>query len=335
MVATHNSMLCLGTSLVPRLSIILPIMGDPAQMEDSLVSVLENRPADCEILVVVNRPYADPYKLADEVCFIEAPRGSRLVDSINLGIAVSRAPIVHLLCCGLEVTEGWADRALETLTDPRVAAVTPVVLDRSQPERVVSAGVSYHASGLVRRVTAKSISARGTAALSALADPDLPAAFYRKSALDVVGRLSGMVGDRLACVDLALTLEHAGYRCVVEPDCRIYAAPRSGNREGGFRRGWAAERLFWRWAPRNGWLRALPLHMMMVALECGCSLPRPSALTQLMGRLVGSLQFSAHRRHWQSLAQMQDQSRASTTVPPIEAPHFLTPSKHGAKVRAA
>ena len=301
-------------------------------MEDSLVSVLENRPADCEILVVINRPYTDPYNLADEVCFIEAPRVSRLVDSINLGIAVSRAPIVHLLSCGLQVSDGWVERALEAMADPGVAAVAAVVVDQS--DRIVSAGVRYHASGKVRRLSPKSISAEDSAMLSALADPDVPAAFYRKSALDVVGRLSGMVGDRLACVDLALALEHAGFRCVVEPRCRVYSASSAKIREGGFKRGWAAERLFWRWAPRSGWFRALPLHMIMVAMECGFSLPRPAALTQLMGRLVGSLQISAHRRHWRSLEQMREQT-ATSSVPPLDAPHFLTRSKRGDKTRAA
>jgi len=240
-----------------------------------------------------------------------------------------------LLTCGLEVSEGWADQAMEALADPSVAAVVPVVLDRSLPDRVVSAGVRYLASGKVRRLSPKSIASRNNAMLPALADPDVPAAFYRKSALDVVGRLSGMVGDRLACVDLALTLEHAGFRCLVEPRCRIYAASSAKAREGGFSRGWAAERLFWRWAPRSGWFRALSLHMLMVALECGFSLPRPMALTQLMGRLVGSLQISAHRRHWQSLEQIRKQTQDDEPVPPIEPPHFLTRTKHGVKTRAA
>ena len=80
-----------GRSPVPRLSIVLPVLGPPVQMEDALVSVLENRPSDCEILVVHNEPYDDPYDLKNEVCFIEAPRDSRWVDAINLGLAVSRS----------------------------------------------------------------------------------------------------------------------------------------------------------------------------------------------------------------------------------------------------
>ena len=41
---------------MPRLSIVIPSVADCNLLEDSLVSVLENRPADCGILVVHNRP---------------------------------------------------------------------------------------------------------------------------------------------------------------------------------------------------------------------------------------------------------------------------------------
>ncbi len=76
---------------MPRLSIVIPVVGDPRHLDDTLVSVLQNRPDDCEILVVHNRPYDDPYELSDEVRFVEARRGSRLVDCLNVGIAASRA----------------------------------------------------------------------------------------------------------------------------------------------------------------------------------------------------------------------------------------------------
>ena len=36
--------------LPPRLSIVIPAPADPAAMEETLVSVLENRPDDCEIV---------------------------------------------------------------------------------------------------------------------------------------------------------------------------------------------------------------------------------------------------------------------------------------------
>ena len=60
---------------MPRLSIVIPVLGDPQQLDDTLLSVLENRPARCEIVVVHNRPYHDPYHLCEEVRFIQAEAG--------------------------------------------------------------------------------------------------------------------------------------------------------------------------------------------------------------------------------------------------------------------
>ena len=63
---------------MPRLSIVIPVLGNLDRLEDTLVSVLANRPADCQVVVVLDQPYADPYDLKDEVQFIELPGQGRL-----------------------------------------------------------------------------------------------------------------------------------------------------------------------------------------------------------------------------------------------------------------
>ena len=82
---------------MPRLSIVIPVWGNLHLLEDTLVSVLENRPAHCEIIVVLDGPYDDPYQLTDELSYVLAPSGASLAESANLGIAASEAPVVHLL----------------------------------------------------------------------------------------------------------------------------------------------------------------------------------------------------------------------------------------------
>ena len=79
-----------GISRVPRLSIVIPSVGDCNLLEDSLVSVLENRPADCEVLVVHNRPYDDPYNLAGEVRFVQANPRAGLAECLDMGTAAGR-----------------------------------------------------------------------------------------------------------------------------------------------------------------------------------------------------------------------------------------------------
>ncbi len=44
----------------PRLSIIVPYCRDEAAFETTLVSVLENRPNQCEVLVPHDGSYQDP-----------------------------------------------------------------------------------------------------------------------------------------------------------------------------------------------------------------------------------------------------------------------------------
>ena len=51
---------------VPRLSIIIPHRNDQL-LEETILSVLENRPRDCEIIVAHDGSYCDPYQLVDEV----------------------------------------------------------------------------------------------------------------------------------------------------------------------------------------------------------------------------------------------------------------------------
>ena len=58
-----------------RLSIIVPLMGNLQRFEETLVSVLENRPERSEVVVVTNRPYDDPYALRGEVAFVERRGG--------------------------------------------------------------------------------------------------------------------------------------------------------------------------------------------------------------------------------------------------------------------
>jgi cellulose synthase/poly-beta-1,6-N-acetylglucosamine synthase-like glycosyltransferase len=61
------------TAQHPRLSIIIPAPGDETTLEETLVSVLENRPENSEIVVVLGFGYHDPWSVGEEVRFIQAP----------------------------------------------------------------------------------------------------------------------------------------------------------------------------------------------------------------------------------------------------------------------
>ncbi len=284
---------------MPRLSCVIPVAGsgkalETAALETTLVSVLENRPAGCEVIVVHNRPYADPYALQDEVRFVENP-GAGLAACAARGIQLSAAPIVHVLAAGLEVEEGWTEAAMRHFANPEIAAVAPVIRDSDNPMQVLAAGVGYHCGGSRHVCTAAPDA--DTSRLKALG-PTIDAGFYRKSAIEALGDgLPTNLGDRLADVDLALGLHYAGLETVVEPKSAVYAQRLVAFDRGGFRAGLHAERLFLRNLPTSGWFPAFLWHPLTVATELARSVLSGSTLMQIAGRLTAWFSLGQYRLH--------------------------------------
>jgi GT2 family glycosyltransferase len=285
---------------VLRLSIVIPVLGDQNLLDDTLVSVLENRPANCELLVVHNEPYGDPYELSGEVQFVQAPRRAGFAECVNLGLSVSRAPIVHVLTCGVEVCAGWANAAIRHFRDPEVAAVTAVVLERDDRQNVVSAGLGYRAEGIAWRLGQGRTPEQVADEPDELCGPDALAAFYRRSAVESVGGFSSSAVDALTAIDMALSLQRAGHRTIVEPKCLTHVDAMTVREKPGFRHGRDAERIFWRWASTHGRVRSVTAHAALVAGECVIGLWRPSMISHLAGRAIGAIGAALCGRRTQS-----------------------------------
>src|SRR5690606_32409978 len=118
-----------GRLPVRRLSIVIPWMGPAGQLEDTLATVLQNRPSGCEVLVALAEPYNDPYGVADEVTFVPPPaRGdANFVALVNRAVTQAEAAIVHVLASGVRVTEDWTSAALLHFDDASIAAVAPAL----------------------------------------------------------------------------------------------------------------------------------------------------------------------------------------------------------------
>ena len=287
-----------------RLSIVIPVLGSLEGLEDTLVSVLENRPADCQVVVVHDRPYDDPYDLKDEVCFVVAPPRCRLATALNLGVAAGDAPIVHVISRGVEVSHGWTDAVLPLFDDPTVGAVAPLVLDKGDPQRVVTAGVDYRADGALRNLSQGKLLVSAARRSDGPCGPDPLAGFYRTAALEAAGGFSTAVADPLTTVDAALAIRRSGWRCVQQTQCWTFADPTALRRLGALRWGIAAERFFWRWAPAAGWSRSLFGHVLF-SVGQGIQCPvRPSRIVEILGRLLGTMSIVAHRDHWRTLREL-------------------------------
>jgi hypothetical protein len=306
-----------GNYLVPRLSIVIPVLNKLKKLEDTLVSILENRPPNCQIVVVLNEPYDDPYQLRDEVCFVEAAKDADLVESINFGLTHCRSSIVHILSCGMEVSPGWTDSVLPHFSNPEVAAVAPLVLQRQDRNKTVSAGVGYRAGGTARRLGYGKSPAKASLDKEHIFGADILAAFYRRSAWDAVCGLNPAVDGHLSGVDLALALHFSGLRCISEPDCMMYVDLEDAVGAGRLGGGRVAERLFWTWADRMGWMRAISGHAALVVEECLESVVRPSTLLRLGGRAWEALWFPLRNRKSRTAIKP-----VSAAAHPIAAPHF-------------
>ncbi|HBO43803.1 MAG TPA: hypothetical protein DD670_07705, partial [Planctomycetaceae bacterium] len=188
-----------------RLSIVIPHADSVGRLESTLVSVLENRPDDCQILVVQSERYDDPYGLKDEVTFIYVPIGTDAVRCLNVGVDMAAAPVVHTLLPGLEVTPGWADAALRWFDDPAVASVAPLLLE-GDTDRVVSAGLRYRAGGAVESAGQGLSVTEAFSRPPTIVGPDPRAAFYRHSLVRHVDRFCIGFDERMAGADLALKL---------------------------------------------------------------------------------------------------------------------------------
>lgn len=321
----------------PRLSIVIPTPADTAAMEETLVSVLEHRPDDCEIVVALGCEYADPWNIREEVRFVQAPAGSSLVGCVNLGVAASAGDVVHVLAAGWRATEGWTDRPMERFEDDDVVAVVPLGVAADDRDRVVSAGVrcavggrriDVAADGRWRRAKATDCPPSGATVPQG---PVLETGFWRSDVLELAGRgFTTVCGDTGADADMAITLSRSGRRVVVEPHSRVIAPSATGRiRTRSFVAGLHAERLFWRSVAGSSILPALVMHVVEIVRHAVARAPL-GTLPMLVGRAIAVLQFGSYVSRYLQLRNVIRQGaghgRGETTVEErqtirIDGPH--------------
>ena len=81
------------------------------------------------------------------VRLVRLERNSGFCAAANAGIAAARGQFIQLLNNDTEVSPGWMEAGLAPFADPMVGSVAPLVLVRSDPSRVDSAGDSYTLGG--------------------------------------------------------------------------------------------------------------------------------------------------------------------------------------------
>ena len=254
----------------PACSVVIPTYNGRHLLEVCLASIRRHRPLSLRIEIIVADDASTDGTAAwlaevyPEVRHVRLERNGGFCAAANAGIEASRGAIVQLLNNDTEVEAGWIEAGLTPFADPTVGSVAPLVVVRSDPSRVDSAGDQYALVGWPSK--------RGHG--QATADwADRPAdrvfgasgssAFYRAEALTKVSGFDPIYGSYYEDVDLAFRLRWAGYDCVFAPGCRIHhdlsATYDHTNPRLQERMARNAEILFWSNLP-HGWLivAALP-----------------------------------------------------------------------------
>lgn len=196
-------------------------------LESTLVSVLQSRPHDCEIIVVHRGVYDDPYRLQGEVQFINMDARQGLADSINLALGRATGAAFHTLACGVEVQEGWCESPLEWLADENIGSVTPVLLRSSEAgeatEQVDSLGVGVtlwqDRFDLAHGDRFEPRRLRRQRPLG----PSIKAGFYRRDVLESIGGFDASMIPQLIDLDVAMLLHRKGHRNRLDLDSILYA----------------------------------------------------------------------------------------------------------------
>lgn len=117
---------------MPRLSLIVPFQQDESALESTLVSVLETRTRDEELIIVHAGDYDDPYQLArDEAVVLETEQSSLFAERLNLAVRAACSPVVQVVLPGTTLESGWSEEGLSLLEDDSLHAVALAVRDTS------------------------------------------------------------------------------------------------------------------------------------------------------------------------------------------------------------
>jgi len=206
-------------SPTPIVSVVVPFSGNEAAFESTLVSVLENRPRLCEIIVAHDGSYSDPFELEDEVRFVIGS-GADLPALIRAGADQARGRILHVLAEGCCATEGWLDKVLEISADADFGMLAPASLASRTADRLTTLGWVDGARGFCSPV------ATGQAVTSLprqldISGPILQASFWETDLVQSLASLPTGRDPLLTQYAWASVAKQAGYTCQAAPHCRV------------------------------------------------------------------------------------------------------------------
>ncbi len=283
----------------PVCSLVIPTYNGWKLLSRCLASIAQNRPWPCDAGRAIEIVVADDgstdgtaamiERFYPDVRLVPLERNSGFCAAANAGLSAARGRFIQLLNNDTEVAPGWIEAGLAPFDDPTVGAVAPLVLVRSDPKRVDSAGDSYALVGwATKRGHGEPADRWEGRPVEEVFGASGSSAFYRAEALRRAGKLDPFLGSYYEDTDLAFRLRWAGYRCVFTPGCVVYhdisATYDHGSRALQRRMARNAEFVFWANLPAALLAAALIPHLGFVAIQALWRLVRGRLGPFLLGK---------------------------------------------------
>lgn len=229
-------------------SIVVPLLGNTVSNDNTLASILQNRPDGCQIIVVHGPEYDDPHNLAEEgVELICVRRKPNLIRYLNHALEVSKGEFVGLVRPGVCLSDNWHNSVAEAFAHKSTGSVAPLLVSEKRQTQVVAAGVQK-GMGFRRTVlgTGKSIRAFQKKTPQ-LYGPTTWVGFYRRELLNAIGRIDEQLDPFYLDLEIGLCLSTLGFGCQPCPDCiATIDRPNLVTREAFKPHGTSAQRAFCR-----------------------------------------------------------------------------------------
>jgi hypothetical protein len=184
---------------VPRLSLIVPFQCDSQALENTLVSVLELRSPDDELLIVHRGEYQDPYGLqGNEAKVLETPASTSLAEQLNIAVQNATGDVLQVVLPGTVLEADWCVDALAAFDEMDVDMIALGVSGSSAN----SLRYGFEADLIPQR--------RATGEASKIAGPLLAGTMIRRSAIECLGGWNTKIPGDLIDFELCLMAKLLG-----------------------------------------------------------------------------------------------------------------------------
>ncbi len=189
---------------MPRLSLIVPFQCDSQALENTLVSVLELRSPDDELLIVHRGEYQDPYGLqGNEAKVLETPASSSLAEQLNIAVQNATGDVLQVVLPGAVLEPDWCVDALAAFDELDVDMIALGVSGSG----VSGSGASSLQYGFEADLIPQR---RATGEASKIAGPLLAGTMIRRSAIQCLGGWNTKIPGDLIDFELCLMAKLLG-----------------------------------------------------------------------------------------------------------------------------